>query len=137
MRTKDNVLLEDAYDQVRVINETKFKNLVAAAAMGLSAAHGTPTDADSHELNPPIVQQAPKAEEPVSHYHIAEIAYKKAIKEKRADDTLLRAMAAVPDIAKDYARHLILIGQHVPDIIKRVIPQYTQELERAKSGAVD
>jgi hypothetical protein len=138
MRTKDSILLEDAYVKARVLQEARFRDIAAAAALGLSAAKAgmTPDDlADKHGMNPPIVQQAVKHEEPVeSNYHKAKVAYDKAVKERKADESLLKDIALDTDLSKRFAGHLVLQGLNVPDIIRKASDGYADEFKRAASS---
>jgi hypothetical protein len=141
MRTKDTVLLGEAYSKVKVLEESKFRDIAAALALGAAGAHGSqmvPDDlADKHGLNPPIVQkvEAPKQEEP-SNYYKAKTAYDKAVKGNKPDTQALKDIASDEDYAKRYAMHLILTGQRVPDIVKNVIPQYTKSFQDAAKSDV-
>ena len=136
MRTFDTIILEEAYSKVRTIEEAKFRDIAAAAALGLSGltgAHATTADdqADTHGLNPPIVQQAAKEEPTETNWHKAKVAYDKAVQEKKADIETLKNIALNTDYAKRYAGHLVLMGRDVPDIIRDAAKGGAEEVEKA------
>lgn len=138
MRTKDSILLEDAYEKAVILQEARFRDIAAAAALGLSAAKAgmTPDDlADKHGMNPPIVQQDVKHEEPSeSNYYKAKVAYDRAVKERKADDDTLKNIALDTDISKRYAGHLVLQGLNVPDVIRKASNGYADEFEKAAAS---
>jgi hypothetical protein len=136
MRTFDTIILGEAYSKIRTIEEAKFRDIAAAAALGLSGltgAHATTADdqADTHGLNPPIVQQATKEEPTETNYHKAKVAYDKAVKEKKADIETLKNISLDTDYAKRYAGHLVLMGHDVPDIIRDAAKGSAEETEKA------
>ena len=134
---KDALLLEEAYKNVQVVQEGKFKSAIAAAAMGLTgAAHGQMTADDyADRANPPIEQkqEAPKLDGETPHYK-AKVAFDTAIKQKFVDELTLQRIALDKDIAQRYALFLIQHGKEIPKTIKSVISKYSSDLERSFSS---
>jgi len=136
---KDALLLEEAYKNVQVIQEGKFKSAIAAAAMGLTGtAHGQMTADDyADRMNPPIEhkQEAPKLDGETS-YHKAKVAFDTAIKQKFVDELTLQRIALDKEIAQRYALFLIQHGREIPKTIKSVISKYASDLERDFSSNI-
>lgn len=137
---KDALLLEEAYKNVQVVQEGKFRSAIAAAAMGLGAAHGQQMTADDYadRANPPIEQKHREEQklDGETSYHKAKVAFDTAIKQKFVDELTLQRIALDKEIAQRYALFLIQHGREIPSTIKSVISKYSSDLERAFSSGV-
>lgn len=132
MRTHDTILLEQAYTQIRNVEEAKMRDLVASAAMGLAAtqgAHATPT---AHETSAPVAHQ----EEGETSWHKAKVAYDKAIANPkiRPSKEDLQTIAGNEEYARNYIEFLILNGHEVPSVVKQGAPTTAAAWEKAKEA---
>jgi hypothetical protein len=136
MRNKDTKALADAYN---LVEESRFKSALAAAAMGLGSLQAHDVDTvNPHSPEDNIVskpQMIASPEEQETNYHKALTAFEKAKKEKIVDELTLSKIALDEDIAKRYALHLLYQGHRIPDIIKRVIGKSAGEMEHAFSSS--
>jgi hypothetical protein len=137
MKNKDTVALAEAYT---LVEESRFKSALAAAAMGLSSLHGQTADdladrANPHEKGDTLVPkqyEAPKDEE--TNYHKALMGLQKAKGRFVVDDVILHQIALDKDIAQRYALYLIQHGHKIPNIIRKATGGYAKELEDAFSS---
>jgi hypothetical protein len=138
MRNYDTILLEQAYTKIHNLEEAKIRDLVAAAALGLSSAHGATLAPDDQEdrMNPPIVQQVQHKEEGETIWHKAKVAYDKAVANPkvRPDINQLKDISNNKEYARRYIEFLILNGQEVPDIIKQADSNYNSSVNKAKEA---
>lgn len=131
MKNKDTIGLAEAYV---LVEENRFKSALAAAAMGLGTLQAHDVDTvnphspeDSIYSKPTQIQQEPEE----TNYHKALVAFEKAKKEKIVDEATLERIALHNDISKRYALYLIQHGQRIPNIIKKTIGKYSNDLESA------
>lgn len=136
MRNKDTIALSEAY---QLVEESRFKSAIAAAAMGLGsmAGHGQTMDDMADRANPhlPEVSQ-PFQQDQETNYHKALMAFEKAKREKIADNETLNKIALDQDIAKRYALYLVTFGKKIPQIIKNATGKYSNEIERDFNSGV-
>ena len=137
MTNKDTIALSDAYT---LVEESRFKSALAAAAMGLSSLQGQSVDdladrANPHEKGDTLVPkqyEAPKDEE--TNYHKALVGLQKAKGKFVVDDAILHQIALDKDISQRYALYLIQHGHKIPNIIRKATGGYAKELDDAFSS---
>jgi hypothetical protein len=134
MKNKDTVALAEAYT---LVEESRFKSALAAAAMGLGSLQAHDVDTVNHSpedrFEPKVAQVQQEPEE--TNQHKALVAFEKAKKEKIVDEVTLSKIALDKDIAKRYALYLVQFGRTIPDTIKKATSGYAGEVERASSSS--
>jgi hypothetical protein len=145
MRTQDTICLGEVYSKIRILEEAKFRDIAAAAALGLSnlagAQPGITSDdyadrANPHSASDNLLSQPQTKEPEETDWHKAKVAYDKAVSERKADEETLKKIALNTDIAKRYAGHLVLMGHDVPNIIRKAAAGAVEEIEKAKRNPI-
>lgn len=127
MRTHDSILLEKAYLEIRTLEEAKFRDIAAAAALGLHSLTGSPANATP-------VNTTQEVEPQETNYHKAKVALDKARATRNPDEQTLKDIALDQDASQRYAEHLVLQGLNVPDIIRKASKGRAEEMEKALHG---
>lgn len=147
MKSKDQILLEEAYARVasqkEVVEEkVSVKGALAAAAMGAHALVGGAHASDvglSHDdlADRSMIAQTISPE--MTTYAKAQDAYEQVIEmihagKKVVPQELLKAIAADKSIAARCAHTMVLKGLELPDVLRKVVGDVDKQMKSSLMG---
>jgi hypothetical protein len=148
MKSKDQILLEEAYVRVAsqkedIEEKVSFKGALAAAAMGASAFTGGAHASDvgmSHDdlADRSMIAQTISPE--MTTLAKAQDAYERVIEMIHADkkvvvpQELLKAIAADKSIAARCAHTMVLKGFELPDVLRKVVGDVDKQMKSSLMG---
>ena len=151
MKTKDQVLLEEAYlkvaSQKEVIEEKGLKSLAAGAALGLATLTGlhagdkgmTADDQADRSMiaqtNSPEMTTLAKAQDAYERLlDMIDSKEKYASQEKDVLQELFKAIAADKSLAARCAQAMVLRGFELPDILRKVVGDVDKVMKSSLMG---